>query len=100
MSFLYDDEKRCVVLTEQNRVKTTYFYDENYRKQETILRMVLAKSFYTTKKNQCISKTDPSFRTYSAAMAYDNRGNLTSRLWILLKEDVLILPMDANNNFD
>lgn len=76
MSFLYDDEKRCVVLTERNGVKTTYFYDENYRNTETVFEDGTSEKFLYNEKNQCISKTDRLGRTQR--MAYDNRGNLTS----------------------
>lgn len=75
MSFLYDDEKRCVVLTERNGVKTTYFYDENYRNTETVFEDGTSEKFLYNEKNQCISKTDRLGRTQR--MAYDNRGNLT-----------------------
>lgn len=51
MSFLYDDEKRCVVLTERNGVKTTYFYDENYRNTETVFEDGTSEKFLYNEKS-------------------------------------------------
>lgn len=94
MSFLYDDEKRCVVLTERNGVKTTYFYDENYRNTETVFEDGTSKKFLYNEKNQCISKTDRLGRTQR--MAYDNRGNLTQVVDSLKRR--INFTYDANNN--
>ena len=58
--------------------------------------MVLAKSFYITEKNQCISKTDRLGRTQR--MAYDNRGNLTQVVDSLKRR--INFTYDANNKFD
>ncbi len=58
MSFLYDDEKRCVVLTERNGVKTTYFYDENYRNTETVFEDGTSEKFlYNEKINALVKLT-------------------------------------------
>lgn len=94
MSFLYDDEKRCVVLTERNGVKTTYFYDENYRNTETVFEDGTSEKFLYNEKNQCISKTDRLGRTQR--MAYDNRGNLTQVVDSLKRR--INFTYDANNN--
>lgn len=94
MSFVYDDEKRCVVLTERNGVKTIYFHDENYRNTETVFEDGTSEKFLYNEKNQCISKTDRLGRTQR--MAYDNKGNLTQVVDSLKRR--INFTYDANNN--
>lgn len=94
MSFVYDDERHCVVLTERNGVKTAYFHDENYRNTETVFEDGTSEKFLYNEKNQCISKTNRLGCTQR--MAYDNRGNLTQIVDSLKRR--FNFTYDANNN--
>lgn len=75
MTYVYDDAKRQVVLTERNGSRIIYVHDGKYRNTDVEYEDGTKEHFEYNGKNQRILAVDRNGN--STRMAYDNRGNLT-----------------------